>query len=93
MGKFLVCPLHSLLWPFLHGSCDVVIALLLPSFCKRQNEGRREGSKNLLNIENRNMKFFKLFDKFYNMCYWRLSDTDNSFFLKFSSKNVGDCSS
>ena len=29
MGKFLVCPLHSLLWLFLHGLCDVVIALLL----------------------------------------------------------------
>ena len=35
------CPLYALLRPFLHGSCDIVTALLLPSFRKWQNGGRR----------------------------------------------------
>ena len=35
------CPLYALLRPFLHGSCDIVTALLLPSFRKWQNGGQR----------------------------------------------------
>ena len=35
------CPLYALLRPFLHGSCDIVIALLWPPFCHLRNEGRR----------------------------------------------------
>ena len=43
--QFLVCPLfcllYALLCPFLHGSCDIVIALLRPQFCHLRNKGKR----------------------------------------------------